>query len=876
LIDKYSGKLVKHMTNSKLTDSTRTPLPIDSIIDDLKRTVSNSTNVVLQAPPGAGKTTRVPLALLELPLLDTGRIIMLEPRRLAASHAAHRMAKSLGERAGETIGYTMRFERRVSEGTRIEVVTEGVLTRRLQNDPCLEGTTMVIFDEFHERSLQADLALALCLEVQREVRPDLRILVMSATLDGRSVATLLGDAPVITSTGRSFPVEVLYLENKGHAQLPVRMRDAIRRAMSETEGDILAFLPGSPEIRACSTLLADEMVGSAVSVCPLYGDLPFHEQEKAVQPSSLRKVVLATNIAETSLTIEGVRVVIDSGLSRMVRHDPANGMNRLVTVRESRASAEQRKGRAGRLAPGVCYRLFGMHTFDAMTAFSPPEITVSDLAPLVLELAAWGVQDPASLSWLDAPPVAGVAAAKELLFDLGAIDRNGLPTETGRRMAEFPVHPRLARMLIRGMELGLAGAASSLAALLTERDIFRHGPGETGPVCESDLFERYEVLNGRQRRPGLMFHDAAVRAVERAASQLVRLTGKSAKMRHVSSPERLTIENGRKLDAEDAARLLLAAYPDRIARQREQGSDRYLLANGRGAHISQKSGVRNRPLILAVHVDAGEKGEGVIHQACELSEDLVRMECGGRIVKEKRVFWDTGQARVLALVEEAVGAAVLVRRQTAVSDDEAVPFLLTIIRDSDMECLGWDGAPRQFLGRVRLIRQAFPEEIWPDMGKERLLETLPHWLGPFLTGTRSKRDFASVELLSALKACLSWEQQRLLDERAPTHIVVPSGSRIGIDYESDDGPVLAVKLQEMFGLCDTPTIAGERVKLLLHLLSPARRPVQVTRDLKGFWENGYSEVKRELKGRYPKHPWPDDPWNAVPTRMTNRMLKNRE
>jgi ATP-dependent helicase HrpB len=859
-----------------------TPLPIDSIMEDLLRAVANSTNVVLQAPPGAGKTTRVPLALLELPLFDTGRIIMLEPRRLAASHAAHRMAGSIGERVGETVGYAMRFDRCISERTRIEVVTEGVLTRRLQNDPCLEGVAMVIFDEFHERSLQADLALALCLEVQREVRADLRILVMSATLDGASVAALLGDAPVITSTGRSFPVEVRYLENCGHAQLPVRMSAAVRRALSETEGDILAFLPGSSEIRACRALLADEMSGSQVSVCALYGDLPFQEQEKAIQPSSRRKVVLATNIAETSLTIEGVRVVIDSGLSRVVRHDPANGMNRLVTVRASKASVEQRRGRAGRLAPGVCYRLFGRHTFDAMTAFSPPEITVSDLAPLVLELAAWGVREPASLAWLDPPPSAGIVAAKELLFDLGAIDRNGFPTETGQRMAEFPVHPRLARMLIRGIDLGLAEAASFLAALLTEQDIICRGPDETVPACESDLLERYEILTGGLKRPAGIVRETAVRAVERAASQLVRLTGKAGKTRRYNSSgstRSSTNSNtsvtgaGRALEGEQAARLLLAAYPDRIARQREEGSDRYLLANGRGARTSRKSGVRNRSLILAVYVDAGEKGEGIIHQACALTEDLVRRECSDRISKEKRVFWDVSQERILVWEEEAVGAAVLVRRQRKVSDDEAAPVLLSAIRDLNMECLCWDGAPRQFLGRVRLIRHAFPEESWPDMGRERLLETLPEWLGPFLTGARSRRDIAAVDLLAALKASLSWEQQRLLDERAPTHIIVPSGSRIGIDYESDDGPVLAVKLQEMFGLGDTPTIAGKRVKLLLHLLSPARRPVQVTRDLRGFWENGYNEVKRELKGRYPKHPWPDDPWKAVATRMTNRMLK---
>ncbi len=848
-----------------MIDKSSSPsLPIDSIIPDLKRAVSNTANVMLQAPPGAGKTTRVPLALLELASFDSGRIVMLEPRRLAAFHAAHRMARSLGEQVGETVGYAVRFDRRVSERTRIEVVTEGVLTRRLQNDPCLEGVAMVIFDEFHERSLHADLALALCIEVQREVRPDLNVLVMSATLDCGPVAALLGNAPVITSTGQSFPVEVRYLENTGNSPLPVRMCAAIRLALAETDGDILAFLPGTPEIRFCRELLARELQNSPVSILPLYGDLPFHEQEKAVQPSRQRKIVLSTSIAETSLTIEGVRVVIDSGLSRMVRHDQANGMNRLVTVRESKASAEQRKGRAGRLAPGTCYRLFSRHTFGAMTEFSPPEITVCDLSSLTLELAVWGVRDPASLSWLDSPPEPGVKAAKDLLHELGAIDRNGLPTETGRKMAQFPVHPRLARMLIRGKELGLEGPASSLAALLTERDIFRHGPGETVSACESDLLERYEVLHGMERRPGGMIQETAVRAVERATSQLARLTGRGASGRDSV------------LDPEDAARLLLSAYPDRIARQREENGDRYLLANGRGARISPRSGVRNQPLILAVHADAGEGGEGVIHQACALTEDLIRTECGSRIRREKRVFWDPGQDRIQAWEEETLGAVTLARRKAIPGDDEAIPILLSAVRDTGIELLGWGSATRQLLGRTRLIRQAFPEENWPDLSKERLLATLPEWLGPFLPGARSGRDIASVDLLSALRSLFSWEQQRLLDERAPTHVEVPSGNRIEIDYLADDGPVLAVKLQEMFGLGDTPAIAGGRVKLLLHLLSPARRPVQVTRDLQGFWENGYREVRKELKGRYPKHPWPDDPWNAVPTRMTNRMLKNRE
>ena len=840
------------------------PLPIDTIIPELKKVVSENTNVVLHAPPGAGKTTRVPLALLGLPSAGTGRIIMLEPRRLAASHAANRLAWLIGEQVGGTVGYTMRFDSRVSRGTRIEVVTEGVLTRRMQNDPCLEDVSVVIFDEFHERSLHADLALALCLEVQREVRPDLKILVMSATLDCAAVATILGNAPVVSSPGKSFPVDVKYLENAGHFRLPEQMCAAIRRVLRETEGDILAFLPGSPEIRSCRELLLKEPPDVPAEILPLYGDLPFEEQEKAFLPCRQRKIVLATNIAETSLTIEGVRVVIDSGLSRMIRHDPANGMNRLVTVRESRASAEQRKGRAGRLAPGVCYRLFGSHTFAAMTDFSPPEITITDLSSLVLEMAVWGTAETSSLSWLDPPPEAGVAAARQLLRELGALDRKGLPTEIGRKMARFPVHPRLARMLIRGMEMGLAGAASSLAALLGERDIFRYRQGETASVCESDLLERYEALRRQPGRTGGHLQETALRAVERTAAQLARLTGGG-------KPESPACHH---LGPEDAARLLLAAYPDRIAKQRDGEKDGYLLANGRGVRISPRSGVHNRALILAVNVDAGEKAEGIIHQSCALSLEMIRSECGGGIVREKKTEWDPERERVLAWETEKIGAVTLARRQAKPTDGEAMPIILDVVRSSAMDILAWGGPSRQFQGRARLMRRVYPEENWPDLGNEYLLVHLQEWLGPFLAGARSRQDICSIDIKSALKALFTWDQLRLLDERIPTHVDVPSGHRIEIDYQQEEGPLLEVKLQEMFGLADTPTIAGGRVKVLLALLSPARRPVQVTRDLKGFWENAYHEVKKELKGRYPRHPWPDDPWNAVPTRMTNRMMKN--
>ncbi len=846
-------------------------LPIDTILPELKQTVAGASSLVLQAPPGAGKTTRVPLALLDLPELGGGRIIMLEPRRLAAVHAANRMARSLGEQPGETVGYTIRFDRRISVRTRIEVVTEGILTRRLQRDPCLEGVTLVIFDEFHERNLHSDLALAFCLEAQRVVRPDLKILVMSATLDCAPVAALLGNAPILTSAGRSFPVELRYCGEESRTRLPERMSAQICRALSETEGDILAFLPGSGEIRACRELLQKAAHGRTVAVHSLYGDLPFEAQEKALLPSPQRKIVLATNIAETSLTIDGVSVVIDSGLSRMVRYDQSSGMNRLVTVRESKASAEQRKGRAGRLGQGVCYRLFGSHTFNAMTDFSPPEITVSDLSSLVLELAVWGAREPADLSWLTPPPEASLAAARSLLSDLGAIDVNGLATGRGRRMAELPVHPRLARMLERGMELGLADAASSLAALLSERDIFRRIPGETVPVSESDLLDRYEALqDGSGGRDGHIL-EVAVRRVERTTSQLVRLTGGSATPGTGGAAAVPPL-----LGVDDLARLLLAAYPDRIARQREEGSDRYLLVNGLGARLSPKSGVRNQNYILAIQVDAGTKGEGVIHLASALSRALIRTECLNRIKTWRKVTWDSGLERLVASEEEGLGSVILSRRPSVPVDDEAIPLLLAAIKASNLELLNWSGTARQLQGRARLLRQAFPEEEWPEINDEWLLMNLPDWLGPFLYGARSKRDVFAINLPTVLKALFSRRQLLLLEERAPTHLTVPSGSRITIEYGTGEGPILAVKLQEMFGSAETPVIAEGRVGLLLHLLSPARRPVQITRDLKGFWENGYREVKKELKGRYPKHPWPDDPWNAAPTRTTNRVPRHRQ
>ncbi|KAA0895273.1 ATP-dependent helicase HrpB [Oryzomonas rubra] len=837
---------------------TTTPLPIDHILPHLLQTARTSPCIVLHAPPGAGKTTRVPLALLDIIPPEAGRIVMLEPRRIAAASAARWMARTLGEEAGQTVGYSIRFESRVSSATRVEVVTEGILTRRIQNDPLLEGVGMVIFDEFHERSIQADLGLALCLDVQRQVRPDLKILVMSATLDVEPLARLMGEAPVLSSAGRSFPVEEVYLDERLPARLPDRMVAAIQRALHETDGDLLAFLPGSGEIRICASLLAGCGLGErGIAVHQLYGDLPFDEQQRAIQPGRQRKVVLATSIAETSLTIEGVRTVIDSGLSRRLRFDPASGMNRLVTVRESASSAEQRKGRAGRLGPGACYRLFSRHTLSAMTPHTPPEILDTDLSPLVLELAAWGVHDPKDLAWLDPPPAASLAVGRQLLAALGAVDSQGRITPQGRSMMRLPLHPRLSRLLLRAQELGCAQLGCDLAALVSERDIFRTAGGERAPrVGPSDIVERLECLHAwRKGGSGGERADAAsLKAVERVSRQLERL------LKPAAGKERPG-------DADEAtARLLLAAYPDRLARRRGDGEGRYLLASGRGARLSPRSVARKAEYIVAVDVDGGGQDEGIIHLASEVGEDLLRQECAGLIVLRSTIAWNEREKRVVAAREEGIGALRLTSSPYTPGNEELCPVILEAVRASRLELLDMDDTVRRVQGRVALLRKALPEDGWPDLTNENLLETLEEWLGPHLAGVRTAQQLRALDVAPLLLGLLDYRRLRLLDELAPTYMEVPSGSRIRLDYAAGEWPVLAVKLQELFGLSDTPTIARGRVGVLLHLLSPAGRPIQVTRDLKGFWNGAYHEVKKELKGRYPKHPWPDDPWSAQPTR----------
>ncbi len=831
-----------------------TKLPIDEILPVLLESFTTHPNIILHAPPGAGKTTRVPLALLDIIPPEVGRIIMLEPRRIAAVSAARWMARCLGEEAGQTVGYSIRFDSCTSKTTRIEVVTEGILTRRIQSDPGLAGVALVIFDEFHERSIHADLGLALCREVQ-QLRADLKIMVMSATLDLEPLSRLLDNAPVISSSGRAFSVEMKYLDDTGHMRLSQRMASTVMRALNETEGDILAFLPGSGEIRACAALLMESAVQRNVMICQLYGDLPIAEQQKVIQPGAQRKIVLATSIAETSLTIDGVRTVIDCGVSRRLHYDPGNGLNRLITVRESRASAEQRAGRAGRTAPGVCFRLFSQHTLHAMAPHTPPEITVTDLSQLLLELSAWGVTDPLELSWLDAPPASALESARRLLEELDLFDDSGRITKRGRDVVRMPLHPRIGRLLLRSGELGCAGVGCLVAALLSERDLFRSSAGGALPqVSSSDIMDRLEAVKSWRTsgRNDQRMDQAALKNVQRVTDQLRRF---------------MAVPAGEELwdcDDDRISRLLLAAYPDRLARRRSSGGG-YLLASGRGARISERSAVRAAEYIVAPALDARNQAEAVIHLAAEIPESVIREELSGHIRREILVNWDEREQRVIARRMESLGSIQLSAETVVPSAAQAVPAVIGAVRASGMALLTMNEAVRQLQGRLQVTHSSFPEREWPDVSDAALLGTLEKWLAPHLKGVNTARKIAQLDIADILRQSLDYRQQRELDEMAPTHLAVPSGSRIRIDY-SGEIPVLAVKLQELFGLAVGPTVCSGRVPVLLHLLSPAGRPIQVTRDLRGFWDGSYQQVKKEMKGRYPKHPWPDDPWSAVPTR----------
>lgn len=831
-------------------------LPINDVLPLLRQRLAIHPAAVLQAPPGAGKTTQVPLALLKEPWLKQRSILMLEPRRLAARAAAARMAALLGEPVGETVGYRIRFEAKVSKKTRIEVLTEGILTRRLQSDPGLEGVGLVIFDEFHERHLHTDLALALTLDSQRVLRDDLKLLVMSATLEGSAVSALLGEAPIITSLGRSFPVEVRYAPQDSDEYLPAVVRQAILHALEHDKGDLLVFLPGAWEIRRTQALLEPVSAKSAIDLCPLYGDLPWEAQQQAIRPAERgrRKVVLATPIAETSLTLEGIGVVIDSGFVRVPEFDLRTGLTRLVTKRISRASAEQRAGRAGRLGPGVCYRLWSESTHRGLMPHPIPEIRSADLAPLLLELSQWGTRDAGSLSWLDPPPMSALLQARQLLIELEALDEEGVITPSGRAMAAFPLHPRLAQMLYRAEARGLGRLACDVAALLSERDIFI---GERRRSCQ--LIERLETLCAfrRRERSGAQAagaDPAACQRIDQAAQQYRRLLKSK--------------ETRREGEVEKAGLLLAFAYPDRIAQQRAPGDVRYLLASGRGARLPEHEQRIRLPYLAVASLDAGET-EGMIYLAAPLEVDLLRNELASHLRHEEIIRWDVRSQRVIALREERLGALVIESVPFSNPDPEKLrAAMLEGVRQLGMAALPWTPEVRDWQARVLSLRHWFPEEGWPDLSEDALLENLESWLGPFLIGINRREQLKRLDLAAVLKARLDWNQNRRLEEGAPTHLTVPSGSRLRLEYKPGESPVLAVKLQEMFGLAETPRVAWGKVPVTLHLLSPARRPIQVTQDLRGFWERTYGEVKKELKGRYPKHPWPDDPWNALPTART--------
>ena len=836
------------------------PLPIDGILPLLRQTLKANQAVVLQAPPGAGKTTHVPLALLDEAWLAGRSILILEPRRLAARAACARMAQLRGEMAGETVGYRIRFDTKVSAKTRIEVLTEGILTRRLQTDPELKNVGLVVFDEFHERHLHADLALALCYDSQKALREDLKILVMSATLDGESISKLLDNAPIVTSEGRRYPVDIRYLPRDPGGPLPPLVADAVQTAIENHDGDVLVFLPGAWEIRRTQELL-EAQVADRVDVLPLYGDLPWEIQDRAIRPSAgRRKIVLATPIAETSLTIEGVRVVVDGGFARVPQFDPRSGLTRLVTTRISRASSEQRAGRAGRLAPGVCYRLWSETTQRGLVPQTLPEIRTADLASLALELAAWGVRETRSLAWLDPPPEASFNQARELLTELDALDDSGLITKTGRAMARLPLHPRLSHMLFSAKQLGLESLACDIAALLSERDIL------SGEARRStDFSQRLEALWAFRRhgRQGIQAHHADAGACARAnqAAQQFR------RMQSLTEPANA-------IDAASAGLLLALAYPDRVALARAPGETRYLLASGRGARLPEAEMRLRQPCIVAASLDAGET-EGLIYSAAPLDVNALRKYLAGHLRSEDVVRWDEQQQAVVARREERFGALVLDSKPLTNADtDSTRAAMLDGIRRLGIEALPWTREARDWQARVLSLRHWLPAENWPDVSDTALQATQDDWLGPYLDGIKRRDHLTRLDLYAILKNMLDWEQGVRLEEEAPTHLEVPSGSRVRLEYIPGESPVLKVKLQEMFGQADTPRVAGGTVPVTLHLLSPAQRPIQVTQDLRGFWERTYPEVKKELKGRYPKHPWPEDPWSATPTRRTARRSRS--
>lgn len=815
-------------------------LPIDSILPQLKQALERTNTVLLQAPPGAGKTTRIPLALLDAPWRTGRKILMLEPRRLAARSAARFMAQQLGEKAGQTVGYRTKLDSQICASTQIEVVTEGVLTRLIQSDPMLEDYAAVLFDEFHERSLHADLGLTLVRESQQALRDDLRVLIMSATLDTAPIAKLLGDVAVISSEGRAFPVEVIYRplrsQNRAHSLIDPVV-DVIHAALAQQEGSLLVFLPGVGEISRVEQQLRGQVADNVV-IAPLYGNLKADEQDRAITPAPVgsRKVVLATAIAQTSLTIEGVRVVIDSGQQRRAVFDPNSGMTRLITGRVSKASAEQRKGRAGRTEPGVCYRLWSESEQAALAEFTPPEIQEADLVSLVLELAQWGARDPAQMTWIDAPPAAHWNQATDLLQLLGMLTAEGAITLHGKAARELGIHPRLANMVLHGRELGLGQSAAELAALLGERDLL-------GTSAGADMHERLQVLRGESKQ--YRVDSARLHAIRQDAKRLMLKNSDTTCMP----------------TATEVGRLLALAYPDRVAQRRPGQSARYQLSNGKGATLREDDALVRYDWLVAADLD-GKARQATIYLAAPVNLADLEQDLAALIIESEEAFWDDKRGTVVARRVRKLGELLLAEKELPKPAAALIEQgLLNAVRKAGLQSLPWTDSATQWCARVGLLAKQFPDE-WPDVSDAALLANLEDWLLPFLGGMQRWSDLKNLNLFNALQALLDYQQQQQLNTLAPTALTIPTGQNIRLDYTAENGPVLAAKLQALFGWTQTPTVAAGRVAVVIHLLSPAQRPLAVTADLANFWRNVYPEVRKDIRGRYPKHPWPEDPFTA--------------
>jgi ATP-dependent helicase HrpB len=862
-------------------------LPINDVLPQIQDTLGRHSRVVLQAPPGAGKTTMVPIALLDQPWLQNRQIIMLEPRRLAARNAATRMAFLLNEKVGQSVGYQIRQDSCFSKQTKILVVTEGILTRKLQADPELKSAALVIFDEFHERSLHADLSLALCLQSQQIIREDLKILVMSATLNTSAIADLLDGAPIIQSEGRSFPVEVRYLDTQitssDNQQLIKSLLNTVKQVIRDHDSSCLVFLPGVKEINQLFTAIRQYLDAESIDdilLAPLHGSLDKQQQDQAISPApeNTRKIVLATNIAETSLTIDGIGCVIDSGLERILVHDPSSAMNRLTTRSISQDSAEQRSGRAGRLSAGVCYRLWTAQQQQRLIKHSLAEIMHSDLSTLVLELANWGVSEVDELHWLDTPPASAIEQAKALLQRLDAIDDSGKISSHGRDMLQLTTHPRLAHMLLNATELGQPYLACLIASVLTEKDIYRPGAEKS-----YDIHDRIDVLqaSGSSRNE----HEHGIdqqqcRRIKQSADELYKRLKRSARKQHknrsATSADSVEI-------SEDLTGVLLAfAYPERIAKRRNSNDSRYVMSNGKGASIPAHLQHHLYEYLVVASLDAKQR-EASIYLAAEITASQLQDYFADHVKHSEEMKWNESLQRVEAKRTASIGKLILQQKIVPPQDREALQqCLLRAIQDTGLQVLNWSPQASNLKQRVQFInhsigndevlKKQLGELELPDFSDVALLRTMNEWLLPYLSDENSFKQCQKLELSKLLFNQLSWEQQQLIERLAPEKIVVPSGSAIRIDYTDPQTPVLAVRLQELFGLYETPTLLDGHCKLMMHLLSPARRPMQVTQDLNSFWKTAYHEVKKELRGKYKRHYWPDDPLTAQATSKTKKQM----